>query len=157
MGLEMIPAELTTGLRAASFTAYDLGDPDEMRKLLEQRILEAQQEYAPVQGPMFTPGSSISITDSGGNVPPANTVSDSGQNVQPSLRLDSFGRADSPWEGTPRGGLSTAQQTDFSQMSDAEKRKRIAEYTSRGGRFMADHFLSGKYSAPRMLADALGL
>ena len=190
MGLEMIPAELTTGLRAASFTAYDLGDPDEMRKLLEQRILEAQQEYAPVQGPMFTPGSSISITDSGGNVPPANTVSDSGegvssfvsangppltastgppqgvttpatfnygQNVQPSLRLDSFGRADSPWEGTPRGGLSTPQLTDFARMSDAEKKKRIAEYTSQGGRFMVDHFLSGKYGAPRMLADALGL
>ena len=157
MGLEMIPAELTTGLRAASFTAYDLGDPDEMRKLLEQRILEAQQEYAPVQGPMFTPGSSISITDSGGNVPPANTVSDSGQNVQPSLRLDSFGRADSPWEGTPRGGLSTPQLTDFARMSEAEKKKRIAEYTSQGGRFMVDHFLSGKYGAPRMLADALGL
>lgn len=191
MGLEMIPAELTTGLRAASFTAYDLGDPDEMREALRSEIAMWQQQYpgdAPAQ-PLYDRFAGT-VFDPGGNAPPANTVSDSGegvssfvsangpqltastdppqgvttpatfnygQNVQPSLRLDSFGRADSPWEGTPRGGLSTPQLTDFSRMSDAEKKKRIAEYTSRGGRFMADHFLSGKYSAPRMLADALGL
>ena len=191
MGLEMIPAELTTGLRAASFTAYELGDPVEMREALRSEIAMWQQQYpgdAPAQ-PLY-PLFAGTVFDSGGNAPPANTVSDSGegvssfvsangpqltaptdppqgvttpatfnygQNVQPSVRLDSLGRADSPWEGTPRGGLSTAQQTDFSRMSDAEKKKRIAEYTRQGGRFMADHVLSGKYSAPRMLANALGL
>ena len=46
MGYQLIPEEVTAGLRDASFTAYGLQNPDEMRKLLEQRILEAQQRYS---------------------------------------------------------------------------------------------------------------